>query len=182
MAAAAPNAFGGEPMENLLSALAFAGLIAAQFLSVVFVNTQRCEDPSPGARNRIARAPARGSLPHSDRKAFSWALGCLCDLLDGMQRNRHRAIGKSSQNSAVLERDRTGPMRIGPRYSRPSAEASGQVLFTPAADCRPPGWPTILHPRAVLIPRAVSARATPRSDCMPLALICWITGNTFAAN
>ena len=28
-------------MENLLSALAFAGLIAAQFLSVVLVNTQR---------------------------------------------------------------------------------------------------------------------------------------------
>ncbi len=74
-------------MENLLSALAFAGLIAAQFLSVVLVNTQRFEDPSPGTRNRIARAPARGSLPHSDRKAFSWALGCLCDLLDGMQRN-----------------------------------------------------------------------------------------------
>jgi hypothetical protein len=68
-------------MENLLSALAFAGLIAAQFLSVVLVNTQRCEDPSPGTRNRIARAPACGSLAHSARKAFSLALGCLCDLL-----------------------------------------------------------------------------------------------------
>jgi len=66
-------------MENLLSALAFAGLIAAQFLSVVLVNTQRCEDPSPGTRNRIARAPRAWLLPHSDRKAFSWALGCLCD-------------------------------------------------------------------------------------------------------
>jgi hypothetical protein len=107
-------------MENLLSALAFAGLIAAQFLSVVLVNTQRCEDPSPGTRNRIARAPARGSLPHSDRKAFSWALGCLCDLLDGMQRNRHRAIGKRSQISAVLERDRTGPMRIGRGVADPA--------------------------------------------------------------
>ena len=92
MAAAAPNAFGGEPMENLLSALAFAGLIAAQFLSVVLVNTQRCEDPSPGTRNRIARAPACGSLAHSARKAFSLALGCLCDLLDGLQRNQQRAL------------------------------------------------------------------------------------------
>ena len=49
-------------MENLLSALAFAGLIAAQFLSVVLVNTQRCEDPSPGTRNRIARASAVAPL------------------------------------------------------------------------------------------------------------------------
>jgi hypothetical protein len=31
-------------MENFLSALAFAGLIAAQFLSVVLVQTQRCDD------------------------------------------------------------------------------------------------------------------------------------------
>jgi hypothetical protein len=78
--------------KNLLSALAFAGLIAAQFLSVVLVNTQRCEDPSPGTRNRIARAPACGSLAHSARKAFSLALGCLCDLLDGLQRNQQRAL------------------------------------------------------------------------------------------
>ena len=112
MAAAAPNAFGGEPMENLLSALAFAGLIAAQFLSVVLVNTQRCEDLPPDTRNRIARAPARGSLPHSDRKAFSWALGCLCDLLDGMQRNRHRAIGKPSKASSPRSRAGDSTRRV----------------------------------------------------------------------
>ncbi len=88
-------------MENLLSALAFAGLIAAQFLSVVLVNTQRFEDPSPGTRNRIARAPARGSLPHSDRKAFAWALGCLCDLLDGMQRNRHHILRHAANTTAA---------------------------------------------------------------------------------
>lgn len=41
-------------MENFLSALAFAGFIAAQFLSVVLVvSTQRCDDPFPGTRNRI---------------------------------------------------------------------------------------------------------------------------------
>ena len=39
-------------MENFLSALAFAGFIAAQFLSVVLVSTQRCDDPFPGTRNR----------------------------------------------------------------------------------------------------------------------------------
>jgi hypothetical protein len=33
-----------------------------------------------------------------------------------------------------------------------------------------------------LIPRAINARATPRSDLMPLACICWITGSTLAAN
>ena len=79
-------------MKNFLSTLAFAGLIAAQFLSVVLVNTQRCEDTSPGTRNRIARAPACGSLAHSARKVFSLALGCLCDLLDGLQRNQQRAF------------------------------------------------------------------------------------------
>ena len=42
-------------MENLLSALAFAGLIAAQFLSVVLVNTQRCEDPSPQSYSESLR-------------------------------------------------------------------------------------------------------------------------------
>ena len=63
-------------MENLLSALAFAGLIAAQFLSVVLVNTQRCEDPSPGTRNRIARASACGSLAHSARRRLT-----CCPLL-----------------------------------------------------------------------------------------------------
>ena len=141
MAAAAPNAFGGEPMENSLSALAFAGLIAAQFLSVVLVNTQRCEDPSPGTRNRIARAPARGSLPHSDRKAFSWALGCLCDLLDGMQRNRNRAIGKSSQNSALLERDRTGPMRIGPSLGGRPRKIALPVANRRASPARICFWP-----------------------------------------
>jgi hypothetical protein len=41
-------------MESLLSALAFAGLIAAQFLSVVLVNT-RSEGPSPGTRDRSMR-------------------------------------------------------------------------------------------------------------------------------
>jgi hypothetical protein len=45
-------------MENFLSALAFAGLIAAQFLSVVLINTQRCEDPPPDAR---AAGPHRSS-------------------------------------------------------------------------------------------------------------------------
>jgi hypothetical protein len=39
-------------MENFLSALAFAGFIAAQFLSVVLVRTQRCDDAFPGTRNR----------------------------------------------------------------------------------------------------------------------------------
>ena len=57
-------------MENFLCALAFAGLIAAQFLAVVFANTQVCEDPTPGSRKRIARVPVCGSLAHSARKAF----------------------------------------------------------------------------------------------------------------
>jgi|SRR6478672_71734 len=63
-------------MENFLGALAFAGLIAAQFLAVVFVK-QLCEDPTPGSRKRIARVPVCGSLAHSARKAFSSALGYL---------------------------------------------------------------------------------------------------------
>src|SRR5262249_52341811 len=33
-------------------------------------------------------------------------------------------------------------------------------------------------PQAVLTPRAVSARATPRSDLIPLAWICWMSGST----
>jgi hypothetical protein len=37
-------------------------------------------------------------------------------------------------------------------------------------------------PLAVLIPLAVRARATPRSERTPLAWICWIKGRTFAAN
>jgi hypothetical protein len=52
-------------MENLLSALAFAGLIAAQFLSVVLVSTQHCDDPFPGTRNRKkAGVPARWTARH----------------------------------------------------------------------------------------------------------------------
>jgi hypothetical protein len=46
-------------MENFLSALAFAGLIAAQFLSVVLVQTQRCDDQFLGTWNRKASIPAR---------------------------------------------------------------------------------------------------------------------------
>ena len=41
-------------MENFLSAPAFAGLIAAQFLSVVLVQTQRCDDQFLGTWNRKA--------------------------------------------------------------------------------------------------------------------------------
>jgi hypothetical protein len=90
-------------MENLLSALAFAGLIAAQFLSVVLVNTQRCEDASPGSPNGIARAPASGSLAHSSCKPFSWALGCLCDLLDGMQQNRRAHVFDEASRSDIRQ-------------------------------------------------------------------------------
>ena len=46
-------------MENFLSALAFAGLIAAQFLSVVLVQTQRCDDQFLGSWNRKASIPTR---------------------------------------------------------------------------------------------------------------------------
>ena len=45
-------------MENFLSALAFAGLIAAQFLSVVLVQTQRCDDQFLGTWNRKASIPS----------------------------------------------------------------------------------------------------------------------------
>jgi hypothetical protein len=96
-------------MENLLSALPFAGLIAAQFLSVVLVNPPRCEDTSPGTRNRRARAPARGSLAHSVRKAFSLVLGCLCDRLDGLQRNQQ--LDFSSKFNAKRTRHRIGPLK-----------------------------------------------------------------------
>jgi hypothetical protein len=57
------KAFGGEPVENFLSALAFAGLIAAQFLSVVLVQTQRCDDRFPGTRNRKTSVSARAGHP-----------------------------------------------------------------------------------------------------------------------
>ncbi len=56
-------------MENFLSALAFAGLIAAQFLSVVLVRTQRCDDPFPGTRSREKRA-----TPRAGRQGISSAL------------------------------------------------------------------------------------------------------------
>jgi hypothetical protein len=69
-------------------------------------------------------------------------------------------------------------------------------LRSPAVARRREDWPDIydrrrmsatctgVHtpPRAVLIPRADRARATPRSDLTPLACICWMTGRTLAAN
>jgi hypothetical protein len=54
-------------MENFLSALAFAGLIAAQFLSVVLVQTQRCDDQFLGTWNRKASIPARWPSAESVR-------------------------------------------------------------------------------------------------------------------
>ncbi len=69
--------------KNLLSALAFAGLIAAQFLSVVFANARAREGPSPGTRGRIARNPACGSLARSSRKGFASALRYPCTSIGG---------------------------------------------------------------------------------------------------
>ncbi len=74
---------GFEPMKNFLSALAFAGLIAAQFLSVVFANARAREGPSPGTRGRIARNPACGSLARSSRKGFASALRYPCTSIGG---------------------------------------------------------------------------------------------------
>ena len=54
-------------MENFLSALAFAGLIAAQFLSVVLAQTQRCDDQFLGTWNRKASIPARWPSAESAR-------------------------------------------------------------------------------------------------------------------
>jgi hypothetical protein len=61
-------------MESLLSALAFAGLIAAQFLSVLLVNTRPCEGPSPGTRDRsIAQGDAGQHLTEDPaRSALEW--------------------------------------------------------------------------------------------------------------
>ena len=55
------SAFGGEVLENLLSEVAFAGLVAAQFLSVVLVSTPRSDDPFPGTGNRKKAAGREGS-------------------------------------------------------------------------------------------------------------------------
>ena len=63
------SAFAGDPMENFLSALAFAGLIAAQFLAVVLVSTQRCDNPFPGPRNR--KTPRAGQQRHFFRPRTS---------------------------------------------------------------------------------------------------------------
>ena len=42
--------FGGKSMDHLLSALPFAGLLAAQFLAVVVVSGERSEIESSGRR------------------------------------------------------------------------------------------------------------------------------------
>jgi hypothetical protein len=63
-------------MEDFLSALAFAGLIAAQFLLVVLVSTQRCDDLFPGTRNRKRASPRAGA------KAFLQPSNVSTDLLD----------------------------------------------------------------------------------------------------
>src|SRR2546425_5448162 len=56
-----------------------------------------------------------------------------------------------------------------------------EVAARRQSSLRPPQNVSHLYhvpPRAVLIPRAESARAMPRSDWTPLACICWMTGRT----
>ena len=57
-------------MENFLSALAFAGLIAAQFLSVVLDQTQRCDDQFLGTGIE-KRASQRAGHPRNPLGDFA---------------------------------------------------------------------------------------------------------------
>ena len=87
-------------MENFLSALAFAGLIAAQFLSVVLVQTQR-----PISRHMESKASIPARWPSAESGRTSAHQFSPIDCSDATTTAVDRLTRSASRSASALRRD-----------------------------------------------------------------------------